>query len=307
VTASVGISCYPEDGQSAAALIKNADAAMYAAKEQGRNNYQFYSRTMNAEAFQKLSLESDLRRALEREEFVLYYQPVVSVASGAVVGAEALIRWQHPDMGMVSPQEFIPLAEETGLIVPISEWVLDRACRQAAAWQRVGSAPMKVSVNMSGVHFRKSAMVQAVACALKASGLDPRCLMLELTESVLMREIETTLVILKQLNDMGVQLSIDDFGTGYSSFSYLRRFPLHTLKIDRSFVRDIPGHQDVGAITKAIIAMGHSLKLNVVAEGVETHPQLDYLRELGCDEYQGYLFSAAVPVGQFEEVLRREL
>jgi PAS domain S-box-containing protein len=303
MSASIGIAVCPADGTDVEELLRNADVAMYHAKEQGRNNYQFYNRAMNAEALQKLSLESDLRKALEQEQFVLYYQPVVSVASGAVVGAEALIRWQHPEMGMVLPLEFIPLAEETGLIVPMSEWVLDRACRQAAAWQSSGKAPLKVSVNMSGVHFRQSTMAQAVTRALKASGLDPRCLKLELTESVLMREIESTLVILKQLNDMGVQLSIDDFGTGYSSFNYLRRFPLHTLKIDHSFVRDIPGHQDVAAITKAIIAMGHSLKLTVVAEGVETHPQLEYLRELGCDEYQGYLFSTAVPAGQFEKLL----
>jgi len=306
VSASIGIAVCPADGKDVEALLGNADVAMYHAKEQGRNNYQFYSRPMNAEAFQKLSLESSLRKALEREEFVLHYQPLVSVAGGAVTGAEALIRWQHPDMGIVSPLEFIPLAEETGLIVPIGEWVLDRACRQAAAWQHICAQPTIVSVNLSGVDFRSSAMPQTVARALEASGLDPRCLKLELSESVLMREIETTLVILKQLNDIGVQLSIDDFGTGYSSFSYLRRFALHTLKIDRSLVRDIPGHQDVAAITKAIIAMGHSLKLNVVAEGVETHPQLEYLRELGCDEYQGYLFSAAVPVAQFEELLRRE-
>jgi PAS domain S-box-containing protein len=306
VSVSIGIAVCPADGKDVEALLGNADVAMYHAKEQGRNNYQFYSRPMNAEAFQKLSLESHLRKALERDEFVLYYQPVVSVASGAVVAAEALIRWQHPDMGMVSPLEFIPLAEETGLIVPISEWVLDRACRQAAAWPRIGSQPMKVSVNLSGVDFRGNAMPKTVARALAASGLDPCCLKLELTESVLMREVETTLVILQQLNDMGVQLSIDDFGTGYSSFNYLRRFPLHTLKIDRSFVRDIPGHKDVAAITRAIVAMGHGLRLNVVAEGVETHPQLEYLRELGCDEYQGCHFSAAVPAEQFEALLQRE-
>ena len=305
MSASIGIAVYPADGEDVEDLLRNADVAMYHAKEQGRNNYQYYSRTMNAEAFQKLSLEGHLRKALEREEFVLHYQPLVSVASGAVVGAEALIRWQHPDMGMISPAEFIALAEETGLIVPIGEWVLDRACCQAAAWGRIGTQAMQVSVNMSGVHFRRNAMPKAVARALAASGLDPRCLKLELTESVLMREVETTLVIMKLLDEMGVQLSIDDFGTGYSSFSYLRRFPLHALKIDRSFVRDIPDHQDVAAITRAIIAMGHSLRLKVVAEGVETRPQLDYLRELGCDEFQGHLFSAAVPAGRFEELLVR--
>jgi predicted signal transduction protein with EAL and GGDEF domain len=305
MSASIGIAVCPADGKDVELLLGNADVAMYHAKEQGRNNYQFYSRAMNAEAFQKLSLESNLRKALERGEFVLYYQPLVSVASGAVVGAEALIRWQHPDMGMVSPLEFIPLAEETGLIVPISEWVLDQACRQTAAWQHLGTQPVKVSVNLSGVNIRQDAMPQTVARALAASGLDPRCLKLELTESVLMRDVEATLVVLKKLNDMGVKLCIDDFGTGYSSFSYLRRFPLHTLKIDRSFVRDVPGHEDVAAITRAIIAMGHSLKLNVVAEGVETHPQLDYLRALGCDEYQGYLFSAAISAEQFEDLLRR--
>lgn len=306
MSASIGIAVCPADGKDVEALLGNADVAMYHAKEQGRNNYQFYDRAMNAEAFQKLSLESNLRKALEREEFVLYYQPLVSVGSGALVGAEALIRWRHPDMGMISPLEFIPLAEESGLIVPIGEWVLGQACHQAALWQRMGERPMKVSVNLSGVDFRHRAMPQKVARALEASGLPPGCLTLELTESVLMREVETTLVILKQLNDLGVQLSIDDFGTGYSSFSYLRRFPLHTLKIDRSFVRDIPGREDVAAITKAIIAMGHSLKLKVVAEGVETQPQLDYLSEIGCDEYQGYLCSAAVPAAQFDDLLRRE-
>ena len=303
VGASIGIAVCPADGKDVDLLLGNADVAMYHAKEQGRNNYQFYSRTMNAEAFQKLALESNLRKALERDELILYYQPLVNVASGAVVGAEALIRWQHPDMGMVSPLQFIPLAEETGLIVPISEWVLNQACHEAVAWQRRGSPPIKVSVNLSGVNIRQDDLPQTVARALAASSLDPRCLKLELTESVLMRGAEATLVILRKLSDMGVQLCIDDFGTGYSSFSYLRRFPLHTLKIDRSFVRDIPGHEDVAAITRAIIAMGHSLKLNVVAEGVETHPQLEYLREIGCDEYQGYLFSSALPAAQFEEML----
>jgi predicted signal transduction protein with EAL and GGDEF domain len=303
MSASIGIAVCPADGKDVELLLGNADVAMYHAKEQGRNNYQFYSRAMNAEAFQKLSLESNLRKALEREEFVLYYQPLVNVASGLVVGAEALIRWQHADMGMVSPQEFITLAEETGLIVPISEWVLNRACCQAAAWQQIGAQPVKISVNLSGVNIRQDAIVQTVARALKANRLDPQRLKLELTESVLMRDAEATLVVLKKLNDMGVQLCIDDFGTGYSSFSYLRRFPLHTLKIDRSFVRDVARHEDVAAITRAIIAMGHSLKLNVVAEGVETRDQLDYLRSIGCDEYQGYLFSAAIPAEQFEALL----
>jgi PAS domain S-box-containing protein len=306
MSASIGIAVCPADGKDVEQLLGNADVAMYHAKEQGRNNYQFYSRAMNAEAFQKLSLESNLRRALEREEFILYYQPLVSVASGAVVGAEALIRWRHPEMGMVSPLEFIPLAEETGMIAPISEWVLNEACRQAAKWRHITAQLVKVSVNLSGVNIRQDTMPQIVARALATSGLEPRRLKLELTESVLMRDAESTLVALKKLNDMGVQLCIDDFGTGYSSFSYLRRFPLHTLKIDRSFVRDVPGHEDVAAITGAIIAMGHSLKLNVVAEGVETQPQLDYLREIGCDEYQGYLFSAAVPAQQFEDLLRKE-
>jgi len=306
VSASIGIAVCPTDGEDVETLLRNADAAMYHAKEQGRNNYQFYNRAMNAEAFQKLSLEGHLRKALERGEFVLHYQPLVSVASGAIVGAEALIRWRHPELGLVSPLEFIPLAEETGLIIPVSEWVLEQACRQAVAWRKGGSPPLKISVNISGIHFRKGSMPDAVARALEASGLEPRYLKLELTESVLMREIDTTLATLAQLNDMGVQLSIDDFGTGYSSFSYLRRFPLDTLKIDRSFVRDIPGRSDVAAITRAIIAMGRSLRLTLVAEGVETHPQLEFLRELGCDEYQGYLFSAAVEPGEFEKLLERE-
>ena len=304
VSASIGIAVCPTDGKEVELLLGNADVAMYHAKEQGRNNYQFYSRAMNAEAFQKLSLESNLRKALEREQFVVHYQPVVDVARGAVVGAEALIRWQHPDLGLVSPLEFVPLAEETGLISPITEWVLKQACRDAAAWQHIGAQPLKVSVNLSGANIRQGTISQAVARALAQSGLDPRNLKLELTESVLMRDVEPTLVVLEQLNALGVELAADDFGTGYSSFNYLRRFPLRTLKIDRSFMHDIPGRQDAATIVRAIIAMGHSLKLNVVAEGVETHAQLEYLNELGCDEYQGYLFSAAISAAEFEELLR---
>jgi EAL domain-containing protein (putative c-di-GMP-specific phosphodiesterase class I) len=306
VAASIGIAMYPTDGEDGQTLLRNAEAATYHAKEGGRNNYRFFASAMNAEAFHRLSLENALRKAVDNGEFVLHYQPVVSVADNRVVGVEALIRWQHPELGLVMPAEFLALAEETGLIIPISAWVLEHACRQAAAWRGLTPSPLKISVNMSAVYFRHHAMLQSVNRALQACAPDARQLTLELPESTLMRDAETTLGILRQLAEMGVRLSVDNFGAGYSSFMCLRRFPLHSVKIDRSFVFDLPGSEDAAAIARAIAGMAHSLVLTVAAEGVETQPQLRFLRELGCQEYQGYVFSPALPAEKFAELLRRE-
>jgi PAS domain S-box-containing protein len=309
VSASVGLALYPLDGEDAETLIKNAGAAMHFAKDQGRDNYQFYSRAMNATALEKLSLESQLRKALERDELLLYFQPKISTASGAVAGVEALIRWKHPELGMVPPSQFIPVAEETGLIVAIGDWVLETACRQNHAWQKAGYRPVHVAVNIATPHFRQGGgVLDSVARALRGSGLDPRWLELEVTESMLMKEadahgVDTMLDTLVKLKDMGVRLAIDDFGTGYSSLAYLKRFPLDTLKIDRSFVKDLPRDAEDAAIAKAIIAMAQSLKLSVVAEGVETDQQLAFLRQHGCDLVQGFLFSRPVPGEEFAALL----
>ncbi len=304
--ASIGIAMYPTDGEDSETLLRNAEAATYRAKEEGRNNYRFFSSAMNARTFHRLSLENALRKAVDKGEFVLHYQPVVSISEGRVVGAEALIRWQHPQLGLVLPAEFLGLAEDTGLIIPISEWVLDQACRQAAAWRDIAPSALKISVNVSPVHFRHHAMLQSLNRALQSCALDARLLMLELPESTLKHDAETTLGMLRQLAAMGVRLCVDNFGAGYSSFMCLRRFPLHSVKIDRSFVLDLPGNQDAAAIARAIAGMAGSLMLTVVAKGVETPAQLRFLREIGCEEYQGYLFSPALPVEKFAELLRRE-
>jgi PAS domain S-box-containing protein len=295
VTASIGLALYPLDGEDADSLLKNAGAAMHFAKEQGRDNYQFYSRAMNATALEKLSMESQLRKALERGEFLLNFQPKIRVANGQIVGLEALIRWRHPELGLVRPAQFIPLAEETGLIVRIGDWVLRTACRQNQAWRGAGYPAVHVAVNIASPHFRRGGLVASVAAALKESALDPALLEVELTESMLMHSVDATLDTLFQLKDMGVRLAIDDFGTGYSSLSYLKRFPLDTLKIDRSFVKDLPHDAEDAAITRAIIAMAHSLKLAVVAEGVETEEQLAFLQQHGCEVVQGFLFSQPLP------------
>jgi diguanylate cyclase (GGDEF)-like protein/PAS domain S-box-containing protein len=304
---SVGICLYPADGQDIQTLLKNADVAMYQAKEFGRNNYQFYKADINAKALERLNLEYSLRRALERQEFVLHYQPVVNVQSGAIVGMEALIRWVHPELGMVSPAQFIPLAEETGLILPIGDWVLETACRQAKAWQDAGLGTPRLAVNLSTRQFVQQNLVEKVESALLAAGLAPEFLELEITESVLMQDLENTISVLTRLSDMAVRLSIDDFGTGYSSLSYLKRFPLHTLKIDQSFVRDIPGDPDDAAIASTIIAMSHALRLDAIAEGVETQAQRDFLQGKGCDNFQGYLFSRPVPADAFTGLLQKAL
>ncbi len=303
VTPSLGISVYPSDGDDAVTLIKNAEVALYEAKD-ARNRYQLYAPAMNASASEWLKLESHLRRALERDELVLHYQPQINLKTGQVVGAEALIRWMHPKWGMVSPARFIPLAEETGLIVPISEWVLRTACAQNVAWQQQGLPPIRMAVNLSGRHLSKHAeLVRHVAETLSATGLAPEHLELELTESILMENVESTLQTLAQLSDQGVALSIDDFGTGYSSLSYLKRFPIDTLKIDQTFVREIATAEEDEAIVRAVIALAHSLRLNVIAEGVETEVQADFLRQHGCDEVQGYFFSRPIPADEFQAFL----
>jgi diguanylate cyclase (GGDEF)-like protein/PAS domain S-box-containing protein len=295
VTASIGIAMYPTDGQDIDALLKNADTAMYHAKDQGKDNYQFFSSSMNASAFHKLTLETGLRHALERNELILHYQPKVDIATRRIDGFEALVRWQHPDLGLVSPGEFIPLAEETGLIVPIGEWVLDTAARQTAAWQAAGFDRASVAVNLATPNFVQGKVVAQVARVIAATGLPPGSLEIEVTESVLMSDAATAIETMRELRALGVKLSIDDFGTGYSSLSYLKKLPIGTLKIDRSFIRDVMSNPEDAAITTAIIAMARSLNLSVVAEGVETEEQAGFLLRCGCPLMQGYLFSRPVP------------
>lgn len=302
VGGSIGITLYPSDGETAEELVKNADAAMYRAKEQGRNNYQFFTSEMQQAALARMTLERDLRYAVERNELVLNFQPQLGVRKGMVAGMEVLVRWQHPTRGMVSPIDFVSLAEDTGLIVAIGEWVLRTACVQFRRWQERGIAPERLAVNVSGRQFSSRHFVNTVHAILLESGLDPRCLELELTESILMTDEERVINTLNQLRAMGILISIDDFGTGYSSLSYLKRFPINTLKVDRSFVQDVPHDPDDVAIVKAIIDMAHTLKMEVVAEGVENEQQLEFLRGLECDYIQGFHYTrpmAAEQCGKF--------
>jgi diguanylate cyclase (GGDEF)-like protein/PAS domain S-box-containing protein len=307
VTASIGISIYPQDGDSEQVLMKKADIAMYQAKEEGKNNFQFHSPDMDKHSFERLTLESNLRNALERNEFELYYQAKKDLRSGRVTGMEALIRWMHPEMGMISPIQFIPLAEETGLIVPIGKWVLETACRQNCSWQQSGTASLCIAVNLSPRQFADENLVTDVAAILERTGMAPDLLELEITESMIMHNVEKAVVILSRLKGMGIRLAIDDFGTGYSSLSNLKRFPIDTIKVDRSFIRDLPQDPEDMAITKAIIAMGQSLSLTVTAEGVETQAQIDFLRAHACDEFQGFYFSKPVPADAFRELLLQEM
>ncbi len=303
ITTSIGISIFPHDGHEVEAVVKNAESAMHCAKSAGGNKSKYYDESMNAQAFDRLVLESHLGAALERRELVLYYQPQVDVESGAVVGAEALIRWLHPERGLVSPVDFIPLAEESGLIVPIGEWVLRTACAQARRWQESGHDSLRIAVNLSGRQFEQPDFANTIAGILEKAELDPRWLELELTESILMEDGQRTSAALNELKAMGLRLSVDDFGVGYSSLNYLMRFPLDTLKIDRSFLAGIPQDTEHVAITRAILAMARSLGLKVVAEGVETEEQLQYLHEEGCDEFQGFLVCRPVPAEDFGRFL----
>jgi diguanylate cyclase (GGDEF)-like protein/PAS domain S-box-containing protein len=306
ITASIGISICPEDGSDSDTIIKHAEAAMYQAKAQGRNNYQFFMPRINERAIRRFALEGSLRRAVARQEPALHYQPKLDIAAGRVVGAEALIRWYDSKSGQVSPSQFIPIAEESGLIIPIGEWVLRQACRQSRIWQAAGYEPMPIAVNVSAVQFRDKNFLHTVERVLEESGLEPRYLELELTESVTMQDLELTIPLLEALKRMGVGLSIDDFGTGYSSLSYLKRFPIDKLKIDRSFVQDVVTAPDDAAIICAIISMAKSLKQRVVAEGVETAEQYEFLRKQGCDEIQGYYFSGPLSEKDFEHrILQR--
>jgi diguanylate cyclase (GGDEF)-like protein/PAS domain S-box-containing protein len=303
VTASIGIGLYPHDGTDAQSLLKNAGAALYRAKQQGGNNYQFYTPDMNERALKRLALENQLRWALERKEFRVYYQPQVSIGTGQIVGMEALVRWQHPEMGLVSPAEFIPLAEDTGLIAPIGEWVLRSACAQTKSWRDCGFTFLRVSVNLSPRQFQQPDLVLMIERQLKETGLDPAYLELEVTESSVMKNAESAISTLRELKAMGIKISIDDFGSGYSSLSYLKHLPIDVLKIDQSFVRDMTADPKDAAIVMAIIQLAHSLQLKVNAEGVETEEQLRFLRLLRCDEMQGFLFCRPLPVEAFEQLL----
>ena len=305
VSASIGISLYPNDGEESVTLLRNADVAMYRAKDMGKNNCQFYSADMSLMAFERLSLESSLRRAVDREEFLLYYQPQVDVQTGKILGVEALLRWQHPDLGLVLPNDFIALLEENGLIIPVGEWVLRKACAQVRDWQKAGWEQLSLAVNLSARQFNASGLVEMVERTTSELGFERERLELEITESVIMRNAQATLDALEALSRMGIQLAVDDFGTGYSSLSYLRRFPIDTLKIDSSFIRDIPQDPDDSAITTAIIVMAQSLKLKVIAEGVETQEQLDYLRASGCHAIQGYFFSKPLPAEELTVLLSK--
>ena len=301
---SIGIAFYPDDGSSVETLIAHADAAMFAAKQRGRNSVQCYAAGMDAGTHEKVRLESDLHTALALRQFELYYQPKVDTMSGTFYSAEALIRWRHPERGLVSPAAFIPLAEECGLIGPIGEWVLREACRQGRAWQQAGLSPVRIAVNVAASQFRAGDLVETIHQALADAELEARFLEVELTESAVMSDPEESIKILEQLSAMGVLVSVDDFGTGYSSMSYLRRFPIDQLKIDRSFLSEITARSDDASIVGAIVSLAHNLRLKVVAEGVETVAQLDLLKTLGCDQYQGYQFSPPVPAAEFESLMR---
>ncbi len=306
LTVSIGIATYPDDGTDAQTLMKNADFAMYHAKEGGRDNYQFFKQDMNARAVERQALENGLRHALERQEFVLHYQPKMNLDSGEIIGVEALIRWHHPQRGLVPAAQFIPIAQDCGFIVPIGRWVLREACRQAQAWQDAGLPPIPVAINISAVELRAKDFVAGVRASLAETRLAPPYLELELTETFLMQDSKSTVAVLKALKDMGVQLALDDFGTGYSSLSYLKRFPIDALKIDHSFVRDLTTDDDDASIVSAVISMGKSMHMRVVAEGVETREQLAFLRQHNCPEGQGYYFSRPVPADEFSRLAKKQ-
>jgi diguanylate cyclase (GGDEF)-like protein len=303
VTASIGISIYPQDGLDEQTLKKNADIAMYQAKAEGKNNFQFYSAKLNANSLERLTLESSLRHALERNEFRLYYQAKREIASGRITGMEALLRWEHPDLGTVAPMQFIPVAEETGLILPIGRWVLKTACSQCVAWQALGLPPLSIAVNLTTRQFRDEQLLTDVTSILEATGMDPRLLEIEVHESLLIHDVENTRRILTRLKTLGIRIAVDDFGTGYSSLAMLQKFPLDTIKIDRSITREFVGKTGNTQLADAIIAMGKSLSLTVVAQGVETREQAELLRMHACDELQGFYFKRPLPADQFTQLL----
>ncbi|MGB6487745.1 MAG: EAL domain-containing protein [Steroidobacteraceae bacterium] len=305
LAASIGIVTYPNDGTEAKTLLKHADLAMYCAKDSGRNTYRFFEPDMNGYTADRQSLESGLHRAIERHEFVLHYQPIVSLDSGELIGVEALIRWRHPQRGLVSPARFVPIAEESGFIAAIGRWVLHEACRQSRAWRAAGLPPLRIAINISTVELRDKGFVESVGAILEEHGLVPQDLELELTETFLMRDSNSTAAVLQSLSKLGVRIALDDFGTGYSSLSHLKRFPIDTLKIDQSFVRNLPTDADDASIVDAVIGMGEGLQIRVVAEGVETREQLAFLRKRGCPEGQGYYFGRPVSAREFTQLLRR--
>ena len=306
VPSIIGIATYPAEGSEPRQLLERAETAAYCARQDGHGLFKFYSSQLDARAFERLTLEGSMRRGLERDEFVVYYQPKVEIRTGRVTGFEALVRWKHPDLGMVSPAQFIPLAEETGLIVPLGEHVLRQACRQNKEWQRQGLAPVRMAVNLSSIQFQQPQLAGVIRRVLDETGLDAPWLELELTESLLMQNSHGAIETLKRLRSAGVHLSIDDFGTGYSSLAYLKCFPIQALKIDQSFIRESTSSPDDAAIVTSIILMARSLKMSTIAEGVETNAQLAFLRVLNCEEAQGYLFSPPVPAAQAREILRRD-
>ena len=305
VTTSIGIALFPDDADNTDNLLKHADTAMNNAKQEGKNTYRYFTSEMNHSALERLQLESKLRQAVELGQFILHYQPRIDLKTGCLNGMEALVRWLHPEDGLISPGRFVPIAEETGLIVPMGEWILMEACRQARKWIDAGYAPLRVAVNLSGRQFRQPGLLELVESTLETTGLHPSHLELEITESMVMHDVEGVIQIMHRLKDMGIHLSIDDFGTGYSSLSYLQRFPIHTLKVDQSFVRNMMENRGDSDIVRAIISLGHSLNLNVLAEGVETEEQLAALCRLDCDEMQGFLYSRPLPPEEFEQLLRK--
>jgi EAL domain-containing protein (putative c-di-GMP-specific phosphodiesterase class I) len=305
LTLSIGVCRFPGDGEDVGRLLVNAENAMFLAKRAGRNNYQFYVRDMNSASAERLEMETALRHAVQRGELVLHYQPSIALESGRITAVEALVRWVHPTRGMVPPDKFIPLADETGLIAEVGKWVLFEACRQTKYWHDHGIPGLKVSVNVSAVQFRQGDLTEVVAAALAQTGLPGTCLDLEITETVLMQEAQATIATLKSLKAMGVCVSVDDFGTGYSSLAYLKRFPIDTLKIDKSFMREVTVDSHNAAIVRTVIALAKSLDLESIAEGVETSEQVDFLRAEGCDRLQGYFFSRPLPAPALYEFVQK--
>ena len=307
ITCSAGISIFPKDGKDADTLLKNADAAMHTAKLKGGNNFQFFTDAINVRINEHMILENNLRQAVKHNEFFLYYQPIVNLSSGQVYAAEALLRWNHPKLGAISPSKFIPLAEESGLINPLGEWTFRAACLQHQKWLAMGLPAIKISINLSPEQLKQAELVKKIQHIIQETKVDPKYLELELTESAIMDDTEFSIAKLQALVKLGIDLSIDDFGTGYSSLSYLRRFPVHTIKIDRSFVQDLEKNPDTAAIIKAIIALAKSLQLKVIAEGIETKNQVNFLKQNHCDYGQGYYFSPAVDADSFMDFSKNKL